>query len=121
MIIKIDHEIMDFNLNQLIGQARANKFGSAAKKNKLMRDLYFQIKPQVSEFLCGKYHVKAKWLVPSKNRDLDNLQLKAILDCMQDYGMLINDNLNHIVSISHEFELVKKNQQGVIIEFVEVV
>lgn len=120
MKIKISHEILDFNLNEVVRQARASKYGSASKKKKLMRDLYFQIKPQVKGVLSGKYHVNALWLVPSKNRDLDNLLLKAILDCMQENGMLVNDNLNHIVSINHSFEVVKKDKQGVEIEFVEV-
>lgn len=39
---------------------------------------------------------------------------------MQENGILVNDNLNHIVSINHSFEVVKKDKQGVEIEFMEV-
>lgn len=117
MQIEINHPLEDFNLNSLVNAARANKFGSASKKKKLMAVLFYQIKPQVNETLDEKYNVQAIWRVPNKNRDLDNLLLKAIFDCMQEHKLLANDNLNHIVSIHHEFELSK--QQGVTLKFVK--
>lgn len=118
--IHIKHDLKDFNLNQMINDARTNKYGSASKKKKLMDVLHGKIKDQVQGLLDGKYHVAAKWLVPTLNRDLDNLMLKAVFDCMQENGMLKNDNLNHIASISHCFDKVKKEDQGLIIKFTEI-
>lgn len=118
--IELNMPIKAFNLNQLTNSNRANMYGAAAKKKKAMRDIYFLIKPQIKEPLMGKYKVSATWRVTSKNRDLDNLLLKNIFDSMQENNLLKNDNLNHIVEISHDFEIVKKADEGVIVRFEEV-
>ena len=118
--LKIQHDLKDFNLNQMINSARTNKYVSASKKKKLMGVLYHKIKDQFNGRLEGKYHVYANWLVPTLNRDLDNLMLKSLLDCMQENDMLKNDNLNHILKITHSYTKVKKDQQGLEITFREI-
>ena len=119
--ISINESIKLFNLNQLTNVARGNRYASATLKKRAMRSLYYQIKPQVKELLEGEYKIEAIWRVPNLNRDLDNLLLKNIFDCMQEYGMLKNDNLNYISEITHKYELVPKNEQGVQLKFWEVV
>lgn len=119
MKIHINHKLTAFNLNQAM-RDRGGKFARNSTKIKLDRDLYYLIKPQVKEKLDGVYEVIATWLIPSLDRDLDNLLLKSIFDCMQKNGMLADDNVKHITKITHTFEKVKIKDQGVIIEFVEV-
>lgn len=118
--IEVNLPIKTFNLNQLTDINRGNKFGAAAKKKQSMRDIYYLIKQQLKTPLTGQYRVYAKWRVSSKRGDLDNLLLKNIFDSMQEFGLLKNDNLNHIVEINHRFEVVKKNQEGVTLRFFEV-
>lgn len=118
--IDIKFDISNFNLNQVINHARANKYGSAISKKKLMFDLSWIIKQQVKKPLGGAYRVNAVWQVPNLNRDLDNLLLKSIFDCMQELNLLSNDNLSHIVEINHSFNVVKRLEQGVLIKFYEV-
>lgn len=115
--IHIEHDLKDFNLNQMINDARSNKFGSASKKKKLMQVLYSKIKDQIGDKLSGQYIAYATWLVPTLNRDLDNLMLKVIFDCMQENNLLENDNLNHIIGINHSFIKVKKEEQGLLLRF----
>lgn len=118
--IEVNLPIKTFNLNQLTDMNRGNKFGAAAKKKKAMRDIYYLIRQQLREPLNGQYRVYAKWRVSSKRGDLDNLLLKNIFDSMQEFGLLKNDNLNHIVEINHRFEVVKKSEEGVTLRFFEV-
>lgn len=120
MIIKINHKLTAFNLNQMM-RSRGGINARSASKKKLDRDLYFLIKPQVKNKLEGVYQVVATWLVPDLNRDLDNMLLKSIFDCMQENNLLVNDNAKHITQITHKYEKVKIKDQGVIIEFIEVV
>lgn len=118
LVIKMP--VKSFNLNQLTNTNRTNRYAAASQKKKVMREIYDKIKHQVSEMLEGKYIVHANWLVSSKNRDLDNLLLKNVFDCMQENGLLKNDNLNHIIEIRHTFEIVKRVDEGVVIKFEEI-
>lgn len=115
--IDIKAPIQMFNLNELVAQNRNNRFGAAAKKKKAMQQLALLIKPQIKEKLTGKYRVTAKWRVSNRNRDLDNLLLKNIFDTMQEVNLLENDNLKHIAEITHQCEVVKKDQEGVTVMF----
>lgn len=115
LVIKMP--VKSFNLNQITNTNRGNRYAGASAKKKAMQAIYSQIKDQIKEPLEGRYKVSAKWLVTHKNRDLDNLLLKNIFDCMQDNNLLKNDNLNHIVEINHTFDIVKKEDEGVIVRF----
>ena len=118
LVIKMP--VKSFNLNQITNVNRGNRYAGATAKKKAMQAIYSQIKDQIENPLEGKYKVSAKWRVTSKNRDLDNLLLKNIFDSMQENNLLKNDNLNHIVEISHDFEIVKKADEGVTVRFEEV-
>ncbi|WP_143691115.1 hypothetical protein [Wohlfahrtiimonas populi] len=83
MKIKINHEILDFNLNEVVRQARASKYGSASNKKKLVRDLYFQIKPQVKGVLSGKYHINALWLATEFERLFNGLLYLISICCIK--------------------------------------
>lgn len=118
LVIKMP--VKSFNLNQITNTNRGNRYAGATAKKKAMQAIYSQIKDQIEKPLDGKYRVSAKWLVTHKNRDLDNLLLKNVFDCMQDNNLLKNDNLNHIVEINHTFDIVKKEEEGVVVRFEEV-
>lgn len=118
--IDIRYPLNHFNLNQMIQKRAHNRYSAGQAKNALETDLYYIIKPQMRKRLTGVYEVSAHWLVSGVVRDLDNLMLKSIFDCMQSANLLIEDNYNHIVKITHTFEKVKSKDQGVIVTFTEV-
>lgn len=118
--IDIRHNLTAFNLNNAM-RDRGGKSARSAIKKKMDRDLYYIVRPQVKRKLEGVYEVEAEWLLPSLNRDLDNLLLKSVFDAMQKGGILIEDNAKHIVKITHSYKKVKTKDQGVLIRFKEVV
>ena len=121
-MVKIDirYPLKHFNLNEMIRQREKNRYNAGSLKKDLEADLYFIIRPPMKKRLSGAYEVEAHWLISGGARDIDNLMLKSRFDCMQSGGMLIEDNYNHIVKITHTFEKVKPKDQGVIVTFKEV-
>ena len=100
------------NWNDIINSNRTNKFIGASRKKKEMKDISYFIRsmPKIE-----KYPIKIKfiWHVKNQRKDLDNMSVKSILDCMQNLGKLENDNITHINEIIHT--TIKDKE-----EFVEV-
>ena len=86
--------------NDIINQCRANKYGAASHKKAEMKDISWFVKsiPPITE-----YPIKLvfTWHIKNVRSDLDNKSVKSILDCMQNLGILENDNIKHINSICH--------------------
>lgn len=100
------------NWNDTVNVNRRNKYAAASKKKKEMEI--------VKSFLIGvkkieKYPIKltCTWHVKNIGSDLDNKSLKAVLDAMQEVGILENDNINHIPEICH---IAKKDKE----DFLEI-
>jgi len=92
------------SLNDYIRACRSNKFlGAKMKKD---------IEEQIHYFLLTmpKYNKPIKihftWVEGNKKRDLDNICFakKFILDAMQKYGKLENDNRNYVYAFTDSFE-----------------
>lgn len=99
MKIIIDYKLD--NWNDTINVNRRNKYAAASKKKKEMGI--------VRNFLIGKskitkYPIRLNcvWHVKNVGSDLDNKSLKAVLDSMQEVGILENDNIKHIPEINHK-------------------
>lgn len=88
------------NWNDIISQCRTNKYSANSHKQKEMKDISWFIKdiPPVE-----KYPIKItfKWHIKNSRSDLDNKSVKSILDCMQNLGIIENDNIKHIKEIHH--------------------
>ena len=89
------------NWNDIISQCRANKYGANSHKKAEMKDISWFIKPIPP---IKKYPVKLvfTWHIKNMRADLDNKSIKSILDCMQNLGILENDNAKHIDEITHK-------------------
>ena len=105
------------NWNETININRTNRYAAASKKKKEMEI--------VKKFLIGKskitkYPIRLNciWYVKNIGSDLDNKSLKAVLDAMQEVGMLENDNINHIPIITHK--AVKSDRDYLEIELEEI-
>ena len=114
MKILIDYKLD--NWNEIIAHNRTNKFIGAKEKKKEME--------VVKYFLIGKskiikYPIKLNciWHVKNINSDLDNKSLKSVLDAMQEFGILENDNIKHINEIHSK--AVKDNKDYLEIEIEE--
>ena len=100
MKIIIDYKLN--NWNDTIGHCRNNKYGANTIKQKEMKI--------IKSFLIGvpkieKYPIEIEcfWHISNANNDLDNKSLKAVLDAMQEIGMLENDNCKHIQKITYNY------------------
>jgi len=91
--IRLDYDFE--NLNEMIRLSRGNRYGANnQKKQEMMYVKLATLKvPKVTE-----YPIKATfiWHVKDKNRDIDNLVAKNILDGLVHAKILKNDNLNCI-------------------------
>ena len=101
------------NWNDIISQCRTNKYGANSHKKAEMRDISYFVRqiPKIE-----KYPIKITfiWHVKNQGKDLDNMSTKSVLDCMQNLGILENDNIKHINQITHK--AVKDNTDYVEME-----
>ena len=105
------------SLNDYIKVCRTNKFMASKYKKEL--------EEQIGMFLLKmpKYEKPIKihftWIEGNKKRDLDNICFakKFILDAMQKYGKLENDNRNYVYAFTDSFEYGKETK--VILEIEE--
>ena len=99
MKITINYKLS--NWNDIINANRRNKYiGAKLKKVEMGYIRYFLIgKPKIT-----KYPIKliCTWHVKNISSDLDNKSIKAVLDEMQEVGMLENDNIAHINEITYK-------------------
>ncbi len=88
------------NCNEIINQNRVNKYCANSHKQQEVKDISWFIRqiPRIE-----KYPIELifTWHIKNSRSDLDNKSTKAILDCMQNLGILENDNINHINKITH--------------------
>lgn len=106
MKIIVDYKLD--NWNDTININRRNKFMAAKRKKIEMGYVrYFLVgKPKIE-----KYPVKliCTWHVKNMGSDLDNKSIKAVLDEMQELGILENDNITHINEITYKAVKDKKD------------
>lgn len=89
------------NWNDIISQCRTNKYYANTHKKAEMKDISWFVRniPPIT-----KYPIKMvfTWHIKNSRSDLDNKSVKSILDCMQNLGILENDNIKHIDTITHK-------------------
>lgn len=88
------------NWNEIINQNRTNKYIGASHKKQEMKDISWFIRkiPPIKEY---PIKIEFTWHIKNTRSDLDNKSVKSILDCMQNLGILENDNIAHINEIRH--------------------
>ena len=98
MKIVIDYKLD--NWNDTININRRNKYAGASQKKKEMGiiKMFLIGKPKIQHY---PIKLNCTWHVKNIGSDLDNKSLKAVLDTMQEVGILENDNINHINEINH--------------------
>ena len=113
--IVIDYKLD--NQNDTIGYNRASKYIGASQKKKEMNiiKIFLMKTPKIE-----KYPIKLNciWHTTNFGSDLDNKSLKAVLDQMQEMGILKNDNIKHIREINHK--AVKDIKDYLVIEIEEI-
>lgn len=100
MRIVIDYKLN--NWNDTIGHCRNNKYGANIIKQKEMKIIksFLIGVPKITEY---PIEIKCDWHISNCNSDLDNKSLKAVLDAMQEAGILKNDNCKHITKITYNY------------------
>ena len=88
------------NWNEIINQNRTNKYIGASHKKQEMKDISWFVR-QIPPIKKYPIELIFTWHVKNQGKDLDNMSIKSILDCMQNLGILENDNIKHISKITH--------------------
>lgn len=90
MTIKINYKFP--SLNDYTRACRANKFGGAAMKKRVQRDIGWQI-AKLPKFE-KPIEIEFEWIEKNARRDYDNIAFakKFILDAMVEQGKLLDDN-----------------------------
>ena len=105
------------SLNDYIDVCRANKFKAAKYKAELEQKigLFLMKMPRWTKPI----KINFVWIEGNKRRDLDNICFakKFILDAMQKYGKLENDNRNYVYAFTDSFEY--GNETKVILQIEE--
>ena len=113
--IKIDYKLDTWN--QTIAYNRSNKYIGARQKKEEMNiiRMFLLNTPKIT-----KYPIKLNciWHTSNLGSDLDNKSLKAVLDTMQKYGIIENDNIKHIPIINHK--AIKDTKDYLEIEIEEI-
>ena len=88
------------NWNEIINNNRVNKYLANNHKQKEMKDISWFVRkiPPIKKY---PIEIIFKWHIKNSRSDLDNKSVKSILDCMQNLGILENDNIKHINKITH--------------------
>lgn len=88
------------NWNEIINLNRRNKYMAAKRKKIEMSFIryFFTGKPRITNY---PVKILCIWHVKNIASDLDNKSLKAVLDAMQEQGILENDNIAHINEITY--------------------
>lgn len=114
MRIKIDYKLESWN--DIINACRQNKYFANGKKKKEMDIISYQLKkiPKIEKYPIA---ITCEWHIKDCRSDLDNKSIKSTLDCMQNIGVLENDNCNHINEINYKY--VKDEKDFLVLEIKE--
>ena len=112
--IKIILEYEFENLNEMIRLSRGNRYGA---NNQKKQEMYFVKLATMKTPRVTEYPVKATfiWHVKDKNRDIDNLVAKNILDGLVHAKILKNDNLNCINELCYKAVIDKEQKVEIIL------
>lgn len=93
------------SLNEYVNACRTNKYKGAQMKRDIEGKIYPYIEPMPR--FNTPIKIKFTWVEANKKRDFDNVAFskKFVLDAMQKYGKLENDNRKCVVGFSDSFEL----------------
>ena len=107
-------------LNEMIGAARQNRFGSA-KQKQVNTELVAWWAKQAKIPKMQKASLAITWYEPNQKRDKDNIMAgqKFIWDGLVMAGVLSNDGWKQIGDITHRFRIDKYNPR-VEVELIEV-
>ena len=114
-MIKFELEYNFENLNEMIRLSRGNRYGA---NNQKKQEMYYVKLATMGIPKVTEYPVKMTfiWHVPNKNRDLDNLVAKNILDGLVHARILKNDNLNCINEITYKAVIDNEQKVEIILE-----
>ena len=91
------------SLNEYVNVCRFNKYKASKYKADIEREigLFLTKMPKITKPIIIHFH----WIEGNKRRDYDNIAFskKFILDAMQKYGKLENDNRKWVVGFTDDF------------------
>ncbi len=105
-------------LNEIIDEARKNKFASAKLKKAFDKVAFYAIKEaKIKPVESARFSFI--WYETSKRRNPDNIMTgqKFIFDALVKAGIIKNDGWSEVVSIKHDF-MVNKEDPGVLVKII---
>lgn len=114
-MIKIELSYNFENLNEMIRLSRGNRYGA---NNQKKQEMYYVRLATMGVERVKEYPIKATfiWHVKDKNRDIDNMVAKNILDGLVHAKILKNDNLNCINELCYKAIIDQEQKVEIILE-----
>ncbi len=96
-------------MNEIIDDARSNKFKAATVKKRWTQAIACLIRKRKP--IKGRCHIYFVWIEPNLRRDPDNIRAgaKMILDGMVDAGVIVKDSQKYIAGLHDIYKLDRKN------------
>ncbi len=101
------------SLNEIIDEARYNRYASNNQKQTYNDLVYLSAKSQNLKPFTKKINLKFSWYCKDRRRDKDNIMAgqKYVLDGLQLAGIIENDGWKEIGDIYHKFYVDKDNER----------
>lgn len=104
------------SLNEMIREARGNKYAAARTKREMTELCGWEAKRQHVPPMTGPIILSVLWVEKDMRRDIDNIAFacKYLLDGLQLVNVIANDNWKCVNGITHRFAVDSKKPRVVV-------
>lgn len=108
------------SLNDIIDEARGNKYKSADTKKEMTELCAWEAKRQHVSPMTVPIILSVFWVEKNRKRDIDGISAgaKFILDGLQLANVIANDNWKCVIGITHRFAVDASNPR-IVVELIE--
>lgn len=108
-------------LNEIVNQARYNRYAGAAQKKKETKRCALEIIQQTTGRIKGPFAIRVTWIERDLRRDPDNVcaGIKFIADALVEVGRIPNDTREFVKEIRHVFPVPDKAHPRIEVEITE--
>lgn len=108
-------------LNEMINEARSNRYAAARTKREVTEMCAWEAKRQSVPPMTGPIILSVLWVEKDMRRDIDNIAFgcKYLLDSLQLANIIANDGWKQVNGITHRFAVDSKNPR-IVVELQEV-
>jgi Holliday junction resolvase RusA-like endonuclease len=105
-------------MNEVVGLARTNRFAAASSKKSETSYVAMEVRRQMGRvpLIAGRCEYAFEWHCKDTRKDPDNIASakKAILDGLQEAGLIPDDSWRYVAGFSDSFHVDRENPRIVI-------